>query len=228
MITGSLSELWDFYRVVFREHAHQLLLWAHMDVRAQLDANLDEPDITGLLATAMTSRLNHLDTPDDYLHYTIGDQQPQSPGGELGNDRLRLDVTVIRSGIRPRLTFVYEAKRLRTSGFAIGKYVGEGGMGDFLSCRYAADAPEAAMVGLFQNRDLAYWHLELQRAFDEDRLANLDKLGIDSGLAPIIVLNALVGELESRHRRSNGTDIQLFHIFLDCRPEVGRLDEGGE
>src|ERR1700693_6323311 len=110
---------------------------------------MEKPDITGLLAEGMKSRLNHADTPDKYLHYWPGDQDPVSPDGELGNDRLRLDLNLISTGIRPRLSFIFEAKRLRTAGFPIGKYTGDGGMGDFIECHYGADNPEAAMVALF-------------------------------------------------------------------------------
>src|ERR1035437_6676095 len=98
---GSLASSWDVYGESFRFHAHQLLLWAHRDVRARLNAELDEPSITGLLADAMKYRLDyHPDTPDTYLHYTVGDQEPTSTDGQLGNDRLRLDLTLIRAGVK--------------------------------------------------------------------------------------------------------------------------------
>jgi hypothetical protein len=218
MTNGSLSTLWDFYGEAFRLHSHQLLAWAHADVRSQLHPDLDEPSITGLLAEAMKRRLDyHPDTPEAYLHYTIGDQPPHSPAGELGNDRLRLDITVIRSSVRPRLSFVFEAKRLRTGGFPIGKYVGAGGMDDFISSRYAADCPEAAMVALYQNKDVRYWHSELQRAFAEDVKSATPTLNTESDLRLVNVLEALAHELQSTHRRSSGSPISLFHLFLDCR-----------
>lgn len=218
MTTGSLSALWDFYGEAFRHHSHQLLAWAHSDVRSRLHPDLDEPSITGLLAEAMKFRLNyHPDIPDAYLHYTIGDQPPHSPAGELGNDRLRLDITVIRSGIRPRLSFVFEAKRLRTGGFPISKYVGVGGMGDFISGRYADDCPQAAMVALVQNKDVGYWHSELRRAFAEDGKSSSSTLNTITDLQPVTILDYLPDELQSVHQRHNGVPILLFHLFLDCR-----------
>ena len=218
MTTGSLSALWDFYGEAFRLHSHQLLAWAHSDVRSRLHPDLDEPSITGLLAEAMKFRLNyHPDTPDAYLHYTIGDQPPHSPAGELGNDRLRLDITVIRSGIRPRLSFVFEAKRLRTGGFPVSKYVGAGGMGDFISGRYADDSPQAAMVALVQNKDVGYWHSELRRAFAEDDKSSSSMLNTISDLQAVTILDSLPDELQSAHQRPNGVPILLFHLFLDCR-----------
>ncbi|RYD85259.1 MAG: hypothetical protein EOP84_03085 [Verrucomicrobiaceae bacterium] len=218
MTSGSLSALWDCYGDAFRLHSHQLLAWAHADIRARLHPNLDEPAITGLLAEAMKARLNdHPDTPDAYLHYCIGDQEPISPNGELGNDRLRLDISIIRSGIRPRLSFVFEAKRLKTGGYPIGKYVGEGGIGDFISCRYASDCPEAAMIGLFQNRDITYWHAEFHRAFEIDKSASPSLLRASGKPTTVTVLAYLDAELESFHAKISGAPFRLFHVFLDCR-----------
>jgi hypothetical protein len=181
---------------------------------------MEEPDITGLLAEGIKFRLNHADTPDKYLHYWPSDQDPVSPDGQLGNDRLRLDLNLIRTGIRPRLSFIFEAKRLRTGGFPIGKYTGDGGMGDFISCHYGADNPEAAMVALFQNKDITYWQSELQRVFSEDLIAKSPRLGIQDGLSLVSILASLPCELQSVHKRRNGANIRLYHIFLDC----GRCD----
>jgi hypothetical protein len=217
MISGRLSELWEYYGEVFRLHSHQLLAWAYADVRHRFTPDMEEPEITGLLADGIKSRLNyHPETPDAYLHYWPGDQEPLSPSGELGNDRLRLDITVIRTGIRPRLSYIFEAKRLKTGGFPIGKYTGDGGMGDFIACRYGIDNPEAAMIGLFQNKDITYWQSELNRVFAEDSVASSPCLGIRKNLSEVEILPALPGELHSVHRRTNGVDIGFYHIFLNC------------
>ena len=216
MSNGALNELWEIYGEAFCLHCHQLLAWAYADVRGQLNAEMDEPSITGLLAGAMKTRLNHPDTPNEYDHYWPGDQEPHSPNGELGNDRLRFDITIIRNGIKPRISFIFEAKRLRTGGFPIGKYIGDGGMGDFIECRYGADHPEAAMVALFQNKDVAYWHGELKRVFDEDHTSETPRLGICKMLSDVSILTDFPDELQSIHRRGNGANIRLYHLFLNC------------
>jgi len=115
------------------------------------------------------------------------------------------------------LAYVFEAKRLRTGGFPIGKYVGAGGMDDFISCRYASGCPEAAMIGLYQNNDADYWRSELRRAFEADSKSIHPKLGTATQLKPVVVVPALTGELVSIHDRPNGFTLQLFHLFLDCR-----------
>ena len=214
-----LSEVWSLYLERVRLHAHQLLAWAHSDIRPKLNRDLDEPSITGLLCDAMKDRLGRQDTSTEYDHYTIGDQVPISPYGQLGNDRLRLDICVTRSGVRPRPTYVLEAKRLRTNGFPIGKYVGDGGIGHFIECRYAVGSPEAVMVGLFQNRDASYWQGELKRVFDEDCANSGLRLDIMENLTPAYIIDSLPNELQSSHRRRDASRIRLFHIFLDCAVE---------
>lgn len=217
MSSDTLNVVWDLYLEAFRSHAHQLLVWAHGDVRTKINPALDEPAITGLIAEAMKARLNtHPDTPEEYAHYWIGDQEPVSPGGQLGNDRLRLDVTVIRTGVKPRLSYIFEAKRLRTGAFTISKYTGAGGMGDFLACRYGGSCPEAAMVGLIQDKDAAYWSDELKRVFAADLAGKPPVLAIKKPLSRLVVIAAIPDEWDSHHLRTDGTDIRLLHIFLPC------------
>lgn len=217
MSNGGNGNGWDVYLDTIREHSHQLLAWGYADVRRQLHSNLDEPSITGLLCNAMQQRLYHPDTPDRYLNYAIGDQMPISPNGELGNDRLRLDVAVRRTGIRQEIVYPFEAKRLRTGGYSIGKYTGAGGMGDFIECRYAVGCPEGAMIALWQDKDVAYWHEQLTSAFDADRKSPAPRLGIQTGLESLQVITGIPNERQSTHRRTDGSTITLNHIPLDCR-----------
>jgi hypothetical protein len=216
MSDGSDSGLWEVYLDSIREHGHQLLAWAHADVRSKIDADTDEPSITGLLCDAMKKRINSPTTPDVYTYYAVGDQDPVSPAGERGNDRLRLDISILRTGIRPQLAYVFEAKRLRTGGFPIGKYTGDGGMGDFLACRYAQGCPEGTMVGLWQDKDAAYWIRELKRAFDNDIASKEPRLGILENLKATIVIEPIRDHYRSIHQRSDRSRMILLHAFLPC------------
>jgi hypothetical protein len=217
MNTEAISGAWALYGEAFRIHAHRLLAWAHSDVCDRLHSDLDEPSITGLLAEAMMARLDHPATPDAYLHYTVGDQSPVSPAGQLGNKRLRLDLSLVRAGIKPRIAFVFEAKRLRSNGFPISKYVGAGGLGDFVEGRYARDCPEAAMIGLIQDHTQPHWHRELRKSFENDRSSATPSLRVLDDLVQYVIIKEISGELCSRHNRHHGPPITVFHIFLDCR-----------
>jgi hypothetical protein len=90
-------------------------------------------------------------------------------------------------------------------------------MGDFISGRYADDSPQAAMVALVQNKDVGYWHSELQRAFAEDGKSSSSTLNTITDLQPVTILDSLPDELQSAHQRHNGVPLLLFHLFLDCR-----------
>jgi hypothetical protein len=218
MSIGALSPAWAAYADTFRLHVHQLVAWAYRDARASLAADLDEPSLTGIIAEAVKRRLYEDETtPEAYLRYDIHDQPPENPDGTLlGNARRRLDLSIICTGMIPRPVFTLEAKRLRTSGYPIGKYVGDGGMGDYISGRYAPTHVEAAMMGLIQNRDVAYWMTELHRCFTEDIASGAPKLAIITGLVPVVIVPDIVGELESSHARVNGAPLRMFHIPLDC------------
>lgn len=222
MSATPLDVAWATYGSALRVHAHQLLLWGyqdsltHTDPNKRIHSNQEEPDITGLIAEAMQARLDHPDTPEAYNHYCIGDQVPVSRNGELGKHRGKLDLTVIRSGHKPRISYIFEAKRLRTGDHSIGDYVGAEGMGDYIDCRYARDYPEAVMVGIFHNRDVTYWHGELRRVLKEDDAKLEKRLGILTHPLAIEILADLPGELETMHRRANQTQIRLLHIFLQC------------
>ena len=217
-MTGTLAGAWDIHLEAFRAHAHQLLVWAYQDVRQKLSPDSDEPTKTGWLAEAMNRRLDLPETPREYDHYVCGDQVPISPDGQEGNKRLRLDFSVIKTGVKPRISFLFEAKRLRTNGYPIGKYVGDEGMKDYVQGRYGRECPEAAMVGLFENQDVDYWHSELRRVCEEDLEMSPPTLAQIGSLAPVEIHDELSGELESHHQRDAPLSrLRLLHIFLDCR-----------
>jgi hypothetical protein len=213
---ASLSPHWILYSETFCQRAHQLLAWAYADVRSRLNVEMIEPSITGLLADAIDARLQDPKTPKSYQHYYVGDQPPVSPNGEFGNDRLRLDVRIGTTKFRPNPRFIFEAKCLKTRTSTIGKYVGEDGMGAFLSGEYGKGHPNAAMLGLIQNRDVKYWHGELYRSFHEDKTASSPKLRICKYLSAITVISDINDELESSHSRNDDTIIRIFHVFLNC------------
>ena len=210
---------WSDYQKVFCQRAHQLLAWAYADVRHRLNSDMNEPVITGLLSEAIDVRLQSPDTPETYQHYHVDDQPPVSPHGEAGKNRLLLDIRIGTSDLRPNPRFIFEAKRLKTGGFPIGKYTGEEGMGAFLSGDYGKGHPEAAMIGLVQNKDVSYWHGELHRSFEQDG----GSLKIQRSLSSISIISDIKDELVSVHLRHDVSTIHIFHVFLICTPITGTV-----
>jgi hypothetical protein len=216
MISSYMADI-DKYQEIFRVRVHQLLAWAYTEIKDKQKLNeMDEPSITGLIAEAIDRKLQDPNIPQGYQHYYVGDQTPVTPNGELGNKRLKLDIRIGSTDIRPNPRFVFEAKCLKTGTSTIGKYVGKEGMGAFLSGEYSQGNPEAAMLGLIQNKDVKYWHAELYRSFDEDKQFFNPKLKIKKCLSNSAVIIEIKDELESVHLRNDDTIIRIFHIFLIC------------
>jgi hypothetical protein len=130
----------------------------------------------------------------------------------VGKARPRPDI-IIESTVRGRPEFVFEAKRLRKAGFGAGKYIGDDGMGRFISGLYAARYDEAAMLGYVQSDSLVHWRDRIQSAINDDskrlrlRLPQRDERVID----------AFPLEWASEHDRdSTNRPISIYHVLLDC------------
>lgn len=210
-LTRSL-ELWRQYVSAFRRDAHQLLEWGYVDARAELSSDLDEPTITGLIAEAIRRRLSG-SAPRRYDRYFLADDLPQEGEQRTGIRRLRVDIVVERSGTRPRLHYIMEAKRLRRGSHSIGQYIGGDGLQRFLRGSYAANALEAAMVGYVQSESVETWAKQLEEA---SGLSTDNSLDVVERLWRLGPLGELKHRWSSTHMRSSGTEITICHILLAC------------
>lgn len=210
------SASWSSYDRSFREDAHQLLVWGYYDSRRRITSESEETEITGFIVEAMEARLSAPDIDERFDRYCVKEDNPAPGEGRTGKRRRRMDV-IVESSHRPRHKrrpkFVFEAKRLRRPGHLIGDYVGDDGVKRFVYARYAADCPEMAMVGFVQSDDAMYWIGRLEEQFDND---TTDEFRVREVLAKKSVISDLPDEWGSRHLRTNGTPIAIYHILLDC------------
>lgn len=216
MSNGRACDDWDIYQRAFREDAHQLLAWGYADSRNRIGPDNEEEVITAYIAEAIDRRIDDPRTPESFTRYSIHNVHFVSPGGQTGKRQLKLDLMIEQCGIRPKRHFVFEAKRLKTGSHPIGEYTGKDGLGRFVSGRYAAEDPEAAMVGYMQNRDASHWFSELGRVFSNDEASGKKALRVTEQLREITVIHELKDEWASAHLRSNRTQILVFHVLLDC------------
>lgn len=92
------------------------------------------------------------------MYYSVHNEKPISPFGELGKKRPKLDIQIQRHGCRPTPHFTFEAKRLRDDRLqdvrkTMTAYLGDEGVKRFVTNRYASESVEAAMLGCVQARD---------------------------------------------------------------------------
>jgi hypothetical protein len=203
----------DAYNYGFRRDAHQLLAWGHQDASPQINCNLVEEGITGLIVEAIERRLDNPTTPEKFDRYSVDEEKPISVEGRTGKSRRRLDLVVVSGHSRPRPKYVFEAKRLKKSDCTIGDYVGEDGLQCFIKGVYASEYPEAAMIGYIQNGNAGYWEKELNRSFDKDKQNNL---AIKQALVKAPFLDSMPDVWASEHERTQLSSIVIYHIFLDC------------
>lgn len=222
MMAANLSRAWDDYLAVLREDAHQLLAWSYSDTRRALPNAHDEYEMTGLLASAMLERINSPHTPERFTLYSIHNERPISPAGQLGKARPKLDIQIERCGIRPKSFYTLEAKRLRDDiksnvAASLAHYFGADGVGRFVSGRYEADGIEAAMVGCIQAHNTEFWFDQFERTFAADAPPGPDKFKVVGSFQRCSVIADLPDEASTLHQRGDGVKIRLMHVALDCK-----------
>jgi hypothetical protein len=207
----------DEYWSAYRQHVHTLLAWGYTDSRHKVQADDEEPAITGFIAEAIQSRLNDPNSPDWCDTIDIHDDPPIPGGGRTGRGRWRPDLIFKSTERRPRPMYHFEAKRLREQGSG-KEYLGADGLGCFLSGKYASESDEAGMLGYVQCDDVDIWVTRLQSAIEHSRL-NENKLLILASPCNIQIIDSFPYEWMSKHNRDRGKPVMVHHILLDyCVP----------
>jgi hypothetical protein len=202
---------WTVYETYFRRDALQLLAWGHKDSRSKILDNLEETEITGLISEAIDKRLTSFTTPARFDRYALKEESPIPGEHRTGKRRRRLDITIERAQRGPRPRYIFEAKRLRRNGHTIKTYCGAEGLLRFVQGTYAAEYPEAAMVGYLQSDTPDYWIARLTEIFSGDRQFRISK-----ALTKRVVLRSLADTWVSEHLRQQSNPITLYHVMLVC------------
>ena len=218
---GALTEEWDEkYWFSIRQHVHQLIAWGYEDAQVNIRPNLEEPDITGFLAEAMSERLRSFNGPKWCTQFVIKEDNPVAGLGRIGKRRKRPDL-IIECTKRGRPEYVFEAKPLRTSKYPPSHYLGTNALQRFLRGDYASRYPEAGMLGYVQSQTVAEWAKKLRTTIEKDakyqNLLCLEPSG-NRMTRDVNINTALTSEWVSVHTRQTGERIRIFHILLNCCP----------
>ena len=207
--------LFATYANALRIHVHQLIAegYARMDKGAFADEQ--EPAITGELVREMRAwQESENGVPEWAACYSIHDDPPLSVDGKLGKNRPRVDIEFERmaNGPRPRLRF--EAKRLSSpTGHTVAGYLGNDGLGCFLSGKYPMTHGEAGMLGYVQSEDELKWAERIATTLQRD---GRKFAVIPPPIARQHLSKSLVHTYVSHHDGPHkGRPVMIHHILLN-------------
>lgn len=203
------------WKAAFRKNSHVLINAGYRACRTKIATDkLEEEHITEFIVCGIKYWMRRADCPSWCKFYSVHEEAPVSGKGSHGKSRPRTDI-FIELGSYGRPEYIFEAKRLRTSGFEAGKYTGAEGMGCFIEGIYAARYNESAMLGYVQNNTLVEWKKRVKKSITE----NASSLYLKSAQYDELVIPEIPLEWVSEHERKNGKgNIRIYHVLLDCLP----------
>ena len=128
-----------------------------------------EEHITGELTQQTEQYINRLDSPDWTKYYVVQEERRENVRGRKGKHRPRVDIAFVLAGRKPQRFMRFEAKRLREPGFAVGTYIGEEGLGEFIAGNYAAGDDTAGMLGYIQSGGCDYWARRISETLEKKK-----------------------------------------------------------
>ena len=203
--------LWgNIYERYFRRDAHQLIALGHEKSRYRINCELEETEITGFICKEIKEYLR-LNSNPRFERYFLDEESYVEGENRTGKNRRRLDIVIQCSLSTPRQDYIFEAKRLATSGYPISKYLGEDGLQLFIDGIYAGDCPEVGMIGYIQKGSFEHWEKELCQ-----KVTIKTELLTQKQPKKIKIIDDLEYEWVSEHDRQTQKPVTVYHIFLDC------------
>lgn len=202
----------------FRRHSHRFLAIGYQEALPRILAEPDEEtDITGYICEALKDWFRS--HPKESEGFEVHDDPPLRQSGKTGKRRSRTDIIITyAAGMRPE--FFFEAKRLHRKKAVAARYTDAGGMGCFISGRYARNYNETAMIGYVQTETPQRWHDELRERVQNESVA----LQLNGSEIAVRFQGAFPLEWASIHRREGNSPLSILHILLDCRKPAQQSD----
>lgn len=204
------------WKVAFREKAHLLIYEGYVAGCLKIESDgHEEQDITDFIVCGIKDWMRRRDRPSWCKYYSVHEEAPVSRKGSSGKSRPRTDIFIELCSRIERPEYVFEAKRLRTNGYEVGRYIGLDGMGCFTEGIYASGYNEAAMIGYIQSNTPIEWKERVKKSIERKKT----ELRLKSAQHDEIVIANFPLEWVSEHERhSDNGCIKIYHILLDCLP----------
>ena len=197
----------------FRNKVFKLLKMGYDHLDSVTFKDSEEPDITGELVKQIREVIQDRSSPAWAWNFAVHEDPPVNVIGRLGKRRPRLDIELELTGRGPHPRYPFEAKRLSGKTFGARKYLGEGGLMDFLCGKYASKQSEAGMLGYVQSDSENYWADEIKMQFK----LKISQMRIYPGgnWCSVQDLDIFSHCYRSKHNRTSvGKPITMYHVLL--------------
>lgn len=206
-------------RLAFVGNVHRLVAMGYDRVNASDYGDATEDRITQYLCRALEQVVEAPDAPRWACHFAIQEKRRQNAGGSVGNERLELDIVLQRTGRGSHPRFVIEAKRMGPSHPA-SVYLGNDGLGAFISCEYAPEHTDAGMLGYVQSRTMEHWRDQL--SFRLTPCPGNHQTTQDGSWQAHPFKGGPSLTFRTRHERAAPREpIIVYHTLLDLRSQAG-------
>lgn len=202
----------QLYRQSFVNHVHQLIAAGYSRMERAPLRDQEEPAITGFLVREIRQYIESQEAPEWAHSFAVHDDPPINYRDTTGRSRPRADIEMERTQPGPRARFQFEAKRLYR-GSSVSEYLGQNGLQNFLSGRYAAEHEDAGMIGYVQAQPVHDWVARIEKRMEDNRKELL--LDAKGEAWQPRADPWLESSFSSLHRRP-GKAILIHHTFLTC------------
>ena len=201
------------YLASFCIDVHELIRMGYQRMHYQAFSASEETDITGELVRAIHGAMQDRRAPEWMARYALPkDDPPLNTAERLGKHRFRIDIEFERVQHGQRPLFRFEAKRLDGS-HDVGKYLGEDGLGCFLSGKYPLTHDEAGMLGYVQSDDEPTWAKRIEDRINGGRREYA--VCTDGAWQKAPVIRGLDHTYRTRHNRKPPLSaVTIRHVLL--------------
>lgn len=201
--------LHEIYIVELREQALVLVELGYRHMVGGKFSSAEEDAITGELVRHIKNVLEERGAPPWTEHYSVSEQVRSNAPGKMGKRRAIVDVEFERHkrGMRPRLRF--EAKRLY-GGSGVAEYVGDEGLGAFLTGHYTRSHSDAGMLGYVQENTEADWAEKLAKRL----VPTAHKVAVGGGWRPFTCCGGPTHTYRTDHLDYHTAPLLVVHVLL--------------
>lgn len=200
------------YQQAFIGNCHRWLAAGYATLNSPSFSHAQEPAITGELVRAMKEVRLCASAPTWMIRMYVADDPPVNAPGRLGKQRRRVDIEFERSERGAVFHFCFEAKRLYR-GDSVSEYLGDEGLGMFISGGYARQQDSGGMLGYVQKGNAGMWLPRIAAALDSS--PNDYQVMSEGPFAAAVLVPEFPQTHRSVHLRvSLGRPILVYHTLL--------------